>query len=180
MSTRKALGKKLRFEVFKRDGFACQYCGAHPPSVILHIDHVHPIAEGGSNDIDNLITSCVGCNQGKGAHLLSQTPPSLTEKGEELREREEQIKGYTTILRDRAARIEDETWQVAEVLSPGCSETGFDRRNLLSIKQFLERMPSWLVIEAAEMAFSRIRGSDYQRFRYFCGICWKKLRDADG
>lgn len=26
--TRKAMSKKLRFEVFKRDGFCCQYCGA--------------------------------------------------------------------------------------------------------------------------------------------------------
>jgi len=180
LSARKSLGKKLRFEVFKRDGFTCQYCGSHPPAAILQVDHVHPVAEGGTNDIDNLITSCDGCNQGKGARLLSDSPPSLAERSEELREREDQIKGYTSILRERAARIEDETWQLAEILSPGCSDSGFDRRNLLSIKQFLERMPGWLVIEAAEMAYSRIHGSDYQRFRYFCGICWKKLRDADG
>ena len=178
--TRKSLSKRIRFEVFKRDGFTCQYCGSHPPSVVLHVDHVHPVAEGGTNDIDNLITSCEGCNQGKGAKLLSEIPQSLSNKAEELREREEQIKGYTHILRERAARIEDETWQVAEVLSPGSSESGFDRRNLISIKQFLERMPSWLVVEAAEMAYSRICNSDYQRFRYFCGICWKKIRDADG
>jgi HNH endonuclease len=178
--SRKPLSKRVRFEVFKRDSFTCQYCGLHPPTVVLHVDHVHPVAEGGNNEIDNLITACEGCNQGKGARLLSQTPPSLTDKSEELREREAQIKGYTTILRERAERLEDETWQVAEVLSPGCGESGFNRRNLLSIKQFLERMPSWLVIEAAEMAYSRIRFSDYQRFRYFCGICWKKLRDADG
>lgn len=177
---RKGISKRVRFEVFKRDGFTCQYCGAHPPAVVLQADHIHPVAEGGSNDIDNLITSCDTCNQGKGARLLSQVPESLAEKGEEIREREDQIKGYTSILRERAARIEDETWQVAEILSPGCSESGFDRRNLQSIKQFLERMPSWIVIEAAEMAYNRIRYSDYQRFRYFCGICWKKLRDADG
>lgn len=26
---RKSISKKLRFDVFKRDGFKCQYCGAH-------------------------------------------------------------------------------------------------------------------------------------------------------
>jgi 5-methylcytosine-specific restriction endonuclease McrA len=42
-NTRKPLSKKLRFEVFKRDGFSCQYCGAHPPDVLLEIDHVIPV-----------------------------------------------------------------------------------------------------------------------------------------
>lgn len=35
-----ALGKKTRFEVFKRDGFKCMYCGAHPPEAILEVDHL--------------------------------------------------------------------------------------------------------------------------------------------
>ena len=29
----RSLSKKARFEIFKRDGFVCQYCGAHPPKV---------------------------------------------------------------------------------------------------------------------------------------------------
>jgi 5-methylcytosine-specific restriction endonuclease McrA len=62
MSKRKAIGKKIRFEVFKRDKFTCQYCGEKSPDVILHIDHINPVAEGGGNDIINLITSCVACN----------------------------------------------------------------------------------------------------------------------
>lgn len=68
---RKPISKKLRFEVFKRDSFACQYCGQASPAVILQCDHVKPVAEGGSNDILNLITSCVDCNAGKGARVLS-------------------------------------------------------------------------------------------------------------
>src|SRR5438045_6265774 len=37
----------LRFEVFRRDDFTCQYCGRRAPEVILHADHVRPwIAEG--------------------------------------------------------------------------------------------------------------------------------------
>lgn len=37
---RRNVSKRTRFEIFKRDGFACQYCGAHPPSVLLHVDHI--------------------------------------------------------------------------------------------------------------------------------------------
>jgi hypothetical protein len=71
MAKRKAISKKTRFEVFKRDGFTCQYCGQSAPGVVLHVDHIKPVKEGGTNDIINLITSCVGCNSGKGARELS-------------------------------------------------------------------------------------------------------------
>ena len=40
---RKGLSKKIRFEVFKRDRFTCQYCGSQAPQAILVVDHVRPI-----------------------------------------------------------------------------------------------------------------------------------------
>jgi hypothetical protein len=64
------LSKKIRFEVFKRDDFKCQYCGKCAPDVILEVDHIRPKAEGGKNDIVNLITSCKECNIGKGKRKL--------------------------------------------------------------------------------------------------------------
>ena len=72
MTERKSLSKKVRFEIFKRDGFTCQYCGKQPPDSTLVIDHINPIANGGDNDMLNLITSCEDCNQGKGARLLER------------------------------------------------------------------------------------------------------------
>ena len=42
-AVRKAISKKLRFEVFKRDSFTCQYCGKSAPDVILHVDHILPV-----------------------------------------------------------------------------------------------------------------------------------------
>ena len=41
---RVAISKRLRFEVFKRDRFECQYCGQTPPAVILHCDHIIPVS----------------------------------------------------------------------------------------------------------------------------------------
>lgn len=64
------ISKKTRFEVFKRDGFACQYCGSKSPQVMLQVDHVLAIAQGGKDSTDNLVTSCWPCNIGKGARLL--------------------------------------------------------------------------------------------------------------
>lgn len=71
MAKRKYIGKKVRFEVLKRDSFTCQYCGKMPPDTILHIDHIKPVSKGGDNSILNLITSCQECNSGKSNTELS-------------------------------------------------------------------------------------------------------------
>jgi hypothetical protein len=62
---RKTIGKKLRFEVLKRDSFKCRYCGKTAEQAPLHVDHVKPVAGGGTNDIMNLVTACAACNLGK-------------------------------------------------------------------------------------------------------------------
>lgn len=90
---REPISKKLRFEVFKRDSFRCQYCGKSAPEVILEVDHLKPVAEGGKSDILNLITSCKPCNAGKGKRPLSDTS-TLTKQMDqlkELNERREQL-----------------------------------------------------------------------------------------
>lgn len=66
---------RLRFAVLERDGFACHYCGRKPPEVELHVDHVIPVAQAGSNDIDNLVTACQTCNAGKSANELAGQIP---------------------------------------------------------------------------------------------------------
>lgn len=90
---RKGISKKTRFEVFKRDSFTCQYCGKSAPEVILHVDHIKPVKEGGTNGLFNLITSCAACNLGKGARELSDGSV-LSKQKEQLNlinERREQL-----------------------------------------------------------------------------------------
>lgn len=176
VSARKSTGKKLRFEVFKRDGFICQYCGAHPPTVILVVDHIAPVADGGQTVIDNLVTACEPCNQGKGARPLISIPESLSSKAERVAEAEEQIRGYQQIMRSRADRIESETWEVAEILWPGCGVRGAKSADLTSIKRFVEKLG---VIECLAMADSAVARGFYanRMFRYFCGGCWARMRE---
>lgn len=94
MSKRKSISKKLRFEIFKRDMFTCQYCGKKAPEIILNIDHIKPVSKGGDNNILNLITSCFDCNSGKKNILLSDTSCVLLKQKqiEKLQLRQEQIK----------------------------------------------------------------------------------------
>lgn len=90
---RKSISKKIRFEVYKRDKFTCQYCGRKAPDVILNVDHIEPVSKGGSNDILNLITSCFDCNNGKRDTPLSKNEvlDKQRQQLEELQERREQI-----------------------------------------------------------------------------------------
>lgn len=90
---RKSVGKTLRFEVLKRDSFKCQYCGATAPEVVLHVDHIEAVANGGSNDITNLITACDGCNLGKSDRALDDNAAIRKSRNqlEELQERREQL-----------------------------------------------------------------------------------------
>lgn len=60
-----AVSKRLRYEILRRDNFACRYCGAAAPDVKLNADHVIPQCLGGSDKPDNLVTSCADCNAGK-------------------------------------------------------------------------------------------------------------------
>lgn len=69
------ISARARFRVLKRDGFTCQYCGRRPPEVVLHVDHIEPRSKGGSDDPENLITSCGHCNLGKSDHQLLEVTP---------------------------------------------------------------------------------------------------------
>lgn len=68
---RKYISTRQRFEIFKRDDYTCQYCGAKAPDVKLHVDHLVPVCSGGDNMDINLITACDKCNFGKSGVSLS-------------------------------------------------------------------------------------------------------------
>jgi len=174
---RTLISKKLRFEVFKRDFFKCQYCGAHPPAVVLECDHIRPVADGGLNDIDNLVTSCEPCNRGKGARLLTSVPQSLSDKAADIAEREAQIAGYQAILASKRERLETEAY---EILNMFCQEfTGMDgipKRDFTSIKYFLNTIGFDEVYDATEIAIAKDFYNYNKFFRYFCGVCWRKIK----
>lgn len=55
---------EVRKYVFQRDNYQCQSCGEQQETK-LSIDHIVPLARGGTNDISNLQTLCFTCNQRK-------------------------------------------------------------------------------------------------------------------
>ena len=54
-----------RRNIFKRDHWACQYCGCQPGSDELTIDHVTPRSHGGTSTWENCVLACIDCNKRK-------------------------------------------------------------------------------------------------------------------
>lgn len=76
--SRRNITKQKRQRIYKRDGNACVACGSTSE---LTLDHIVPLARGGTNLDSNLRTLCHSCNNQKGAKLTE----------EQIRYREEMI-----------------------------------------------------------------------------------------
>lgn len=135
------ISKSVRFEVFKRDLFKCQYCGSEAPNVLLHIDHINPVAKDGGNEITNLVTSCAECNLGKRDVPLDENAALSKARNqmEELQERREQLElmmQWRESLRDLAddtVTLLSDYWKK---LAPGFSPNETGKQN---IKKWLQK-----------------------------------------
>lgn len=179
MAKRKALGKKTRFDVFKRDSFTCQYCGGSPPTKVLEVDHINPVSKGGANDIDNLITACFDCNRGKAAGELTDIPETLIQKKEVMEEHEEQIKEYNKLLRSKRRRQNKTLKLIDEAFQETYSDMYLKQHFLETIRtQFMPYISEDDLISAMFKATSIARGDD-GAIKYFCGICWRIIRSIE-
>lgn len=74
-AARRAIPRSVRLEIIERDHHVCSYCaqpgtGFHgPDDRPWHIDHIVPVVDGGTNQIENLALACARCNSRK--HAMS-------------------------------------------------------------------------------------------------------------
>jgi 5-methylcytosine-specific restriction endonuclease McrA len=61
-----------RRNIFRRDRYACQYCGARPRVDELSVDHVVPRSRGGQSTWTNCVLSCLRCNRKKGNRRVEE------------------------------------------------------------------------------------------------------------
>lgn len=146
--------KSVRFEVFKRDKFTCQYCGAQAPDAILHVDHIHPVSEGGTDDPLNLVTACRDCNLGKGAKLLADDTATKKRKKmlDELQDRREQLEMLFEWQRSLIDLESEEVEQLKKIwhdLVPGYV---INEHGTRQIRQWRKKFSTVEIIEAIRSA----------------------------
>lgn len=187
MARRKGIRPVDRFEVFKRDAFTCQYCGRTPPHVVLQVDHIVAVVAGGENRRENYATACAECNIGKGARPLEQASPALAVQMEERKERADQMRAYNAFLlelrNEEDERIERLGFYWFDHYRAVKGETVFGPAREPSIRRFISLLPEAEILDAIDIAFGRLpvdNDNDWKTWKYFCGICWRRIRRARG
>ncbi|MDZ7711749.1 MAG: DUF1376 domain-containing protein [Rhodovibrio sp.] len=69
-SARRSLSKSVRGRILARDGERCAYCGVTRSP--FDIDHIWPVAAGGTDDETNLTVACQHCNRSKSSKTIEQ------------------------------------------------------------------------------------------------------------
>lgn len=176
---RKAISKKVRFEVFKRDSFKCQYCGASAPDVILEVDHIQPVAKRGKNDIMNLLTACKGCNAGKSDRLLDDSTAVSKQKAQadRLSERRLQLQMMME-WRNGLIGIKEQELAEAEKYWRTLTRHLLTDRGRDEIRKILKTHTIAEVCDAMEVCDQQY--SDKQHaFRKISGVCYVRSKSRN-
>ena len=173
-----AISKRLRYEILRRDNHTCQYCGEKAPGVTLHIDHVVPVALGGSDDPGNLVAACKDCNAGK---------TSMPADAPLVKQVSDHAAAYALALTDKMTRIRAKLQRDDEYIEQFlehwnhwvASDTNKHWPLPLDYRDSLRRwasmgVPMELLEYAVEVAMLK-DGINSDRYRYMAGIVWRTL-----
>jgi len=170
----------IRFKVFQRDGFICQYCGEKPPKAILEVDHIIPKSKNGKDNFDNLITACFECNSGKSNKDLKDIPKTIEKNIEEIKERKKQLKEfykYQEEIENRNSKILFEISCYWEELWDG--KYSLNIRGEANVKMFLKNFDKEEIKEGMAIARGKNLNDIERSWKYFCGVMWNKLRNKN-
>lgn len=178
--SRKPLGKKLRFEVFKRDKFTCQYCGSKAPDVVLVVDHIRPVAKGGENELLNLTTSCQVCNSGKGSRELDDS--SSVEKQrrqlEDLQERRDQLDMMLAWKKDLQNLDDHALSELASHWSRLVPGWSLNDAGLRELRKLIRSFGAPSVMDAMRIAttnYLSFSGGNKEPTRESVGLAWMRV-----
>jgi hypothetical protein len=79
-------------------------------------------------------------------------------------------------MQEQENRLDDEMWEIADIIESGSPAKGMDRGWLASIKKFLKALGFFEVKDAAELARAKFPWGGKKTFLYFCGICHNRMR----
>jgi hypothetical protein len=177
-----AVSKRLRYEIFRRDNHTCRYCGASAPDVPLRVDHVTPVALGGTDTPDNLVTSCEPCNSGKSSATVDSAlvanvsddalrwANAMKQAADNLREQE------TPKLEYRDAFLAE--WNRWHLGKDDDKQVPLPNDWKQSIERFrVAGIPVWMWADIVDIGMANEKVKPANTFKYCCGIAWNKVAE---
>ena len=158
---RKPIPKSVRFEVFKRDKFTCQYCGQSAPNVTLEIDHIKPVSKGGTDEIINLVTACKDCNRGKTNRELHDDSIVMVQKKQlyAMQERREQLEMMLKWREEMVSEIALEANAINKIFREATHVGNIcyplNEEGLTEVKKLIKRFGFSEVVISTEIALDR-------------------------
>lgn len=172
-----AVSKRTRFEVLRRDNYTCRYCRSTDGT--LTIDHVTPVALGGSDQPSNLVAACKDCNAGKS----STSPDAAT-----LASLSDAEIAYERARSKVLARIAERADQVTEDhdrFEESWTKLSGNRADLpddwhYSVTQWVGRgLPVGRLCDAVAIAWRRDGVPPWAKFNYMAKIAWNWIGDIE-
>ena len=178
---RKSLTKKQRFEIFKRDLFTCQYCGRTPPEIVLEIDHIVPVVNGGDNDETNLITACFDCNRGKGKRELGNISPRPDADLKWLEAQQEivELERYQIAKKHRDQIYYEVALDLCDTWCSAFQTETCPKESILI--NLMQQIPPEYIEKAIYITAlnQKISGTFTTRYKYMCGVAWNLLKQGN-
>lgn len=173
-----AVSKRLRYEILRRDSHTCRYCGASAPDVPLRVDHVTPVALGGGDTPDNLVTACQDCNSGKSSSTVDATlvagvsddalrwADAMKQAAANLLEQDKPKLEYRAAFQAEWDRWERGNGKPFEL--PGDWKPSIERFRIAGL-------PAWVWADIVDTAMGYDKVLNSNKFKYCCGIAWNKV-----
>lgn len=176
------VSKRLRYEILRRDNHACRYCGAAAPDAKLTVDHVIPVALGGTDEPSNLVTACEPCNSGKSA-TPADSPIVADVQADALRWAKAIAYAGDALLAEQDRRIDlrdrfRATWDDWHWTDSKGVQHQVDLPSdwAASVDNILGAgLPIDVLCECVDITMRAKRIKD--EFKYMCGIAWRKVAE---
>lgn len=176
---RKAISRRLRYEILRRDNNTCRYC--HATDAPLTIDHLVPVVLGGTDDPSNLVAACKDCNAGKSSSnpddaTVAQVSDEALRWGRAVRMAATRALQDQEALLTRLEPFEDYWYSHVPRYRIGNPFWELPSNWASTVAGFLAGgLPDAMVTEAMRVALTQ-RGVE-DRFRYFIGVARNRLAE---
>lgn len=175
-----AISRRLRFEILRRDNYTCRYCGSSSPDVTLTVDHVVPTALGGGDEPTNLVTACTDCNSGKSSVAPDQ--PIVEDVDATAMLFAKAIERANAIRRSQIEQNDAIGTEFNKIWLDWCpwkdqgNYSGRPNDWATTIDTFVENGLGIRELNNFVYTAFMARGpGNRDRWRYFCGCCWKEI-----